>query len=77
MQVPGGYAIVVRMKKRGRPTKHAQAMLQPITLRLTSEMMECIESLVESRAREGVDKATIVRELIAKALWSDMGGKTP
>ena len=51
-------------------------MLQPITLRLTIEMMECIESLVESRAREGVDKATIVRELIAKALWSDMGGKT-
>ena len=55
-------------KKRGRPPKEASAMLSPVTLRLPKPMMDEIDAIVEARSLEGVDKATVIRELIAKGL---------
>lgn len=55
-------------KPRGRPPKDKSAMLAPITLRLPAPMMAQIEAIIKARSMEGVDKATVVRELIAKGL---------
>lgn len=43
-------------------------MLKPITIRLPHAMVERIEAIVVERALEGVDKASVVRELIAESL---------
>lgn len=43
-------------------------MLSPVTLRLPEVMLTEIERIVESRALEGVDRAQVIRELIARGL---------
>lgn len=41
-------------------------MMQPITIRLPQAMMDAIEAEVERRKMEGVDKATVIREWLAR-----------
>jgi Arc/MetJ-type ribon-helix-helix transcriptional regulator len=61
------------MSKRGkgRPPREGEAMLEPITVRLPKAMMERIDAIVEKRALEGVDKSSVIRELLARALRSE------
>lgn len=52
--------------RKGRPPKHDETMLEPITIRLTKAIADRIEGF---RGRlDHKDKATIVRELIAEAI---------
>lgn len=53
-------------RSRGRPPKGDEAMMQPITIRLPQAMMDAIEAEVEKRKMEGIDKATVIREWLAR-----------
>lgn len=51
----------------GRPPKHADAMLAPVTIRFPKPMMEAIEAIQAGRL-DAPDKGAVVRELVAEAL---------
>jgi hypothetical protein len=57
-------------RRRGRPPKADEAMLEPITIRLTKMMVREIDRKREGRL-DGADRSTMIRELIAKGLTSD------
>ena len=52
---------------RGRPPKELENLLEPMTIRLTKEIVQRVEKIRASRM-DGADKSTIVRELIVKGL---------
>ena len=58
---------MAKTAKRGRPPKDGTAMLEPITIRLPPEMARKIEA-IRAKRLDAPDKATIIRELLAKAL---------
>ena len=54
-------------KRRGRPPRHGDALLGPITLRLPEPMMAEIDRLMGVRL-DAPDKSAVIRELIAAGL---------
>lgn len=54
--------------RRGRPPKADNAMMVPITIRLTQAMDAQLEAIVRERALEGGDKSTVMREAMAIGL---------
>lgn len=54
-------------KKRGRPQKDGQHMLEPITIRLPPQMMREIEKRMAERL-DMPSKLAFIRELLAKGL---------
>jgi metal-responsive CopG/Arc/MetJ family transcriptional regulator len=43
-------------------------MLTPITIRIPRPLMAEIEKIVEQNAMAGLDKSTVIRELLAEAV---------
>lgn len=55
-------------KRKGRPPKAKSAMLAPVTLRLPKAVLEELDMRVADRANEGIDRATVIREVMAAGL---------
>jgi len=54
-------------KKRGRPPKGDDALLDRINIRVPREMMRMIEAISDERI-DRPEKAQVIRELLAQAL---------
>lgn len=62
----------MKKQSRGRPPlQPGKPLMVAYTIRLTGEMAEEIERQAEDQARSGVDKAQVIRNLIAKGLGWD------
>lgn len=57
----------IKKPARGRPTKGADKLMQPVTVRFPPAMMAEIEAIQAARADEP-EKGQIIRELVAMAL---------
>ncbi len=56
-----------KKRPRGRPTKGDTALMSPIMIRFSQEMLAEIDGLIEAR-RDRPDRSGFIRELIAEAL---------
>ncbi len=50
-------------------------MFSPITIRLSEQMHREIDAIVEAEAMAGLDKSTVIRQLLADALSARAKGR--
>lgn len=62
-------------RSRGRPPTEGETLLKPITIRLPPSVMTEIDELVIAGEREGADKSSVLRRIIAKGLDAMRGRK--
>ena len=59
---------------RGRPSVYPTAMLEPITIRLPKDMVEQLAA-IRSKRMDAPDKASLIRELLARAIKMELGAR--